>query len=104
MNVSELSLTRMPQTILISNAVGTIRNSTADRMKVIPLQSCSISIQLQTDSLRVDLLCSTVNRARQASRLPRKVKFKIEIEQVLERLARDLPDGTLTHIRENGVK
>ena len=32
------------------------------------------------------------------------MELEVEIEQMLERLARDLMDSTLAHIRENGVK
>lgn len=43
------------------------------------------------------------DRTRQASRLPRKAEFKVEIEPMLEHLARDLADSTLAHIREDDV-
>jgi|SRR6266404_4624605 len=51
-----------------------------------------------------DVLGSTVDSAREPTGLPRKMKVEVEVEQMLERLARDRADRALTDVREHRVQ
>lgn len=50
-----------------------------------------------------DALGSTVNRSRQTTGLPREVEVKIELEQVLEYISRDLADRLLRNTSEYSI-
>ena len=66
----------------------------------MPLARVStLSVSQMVDSLR-----PTVDSARKPARLPREVEAHVHVQQMLERLARELAHRALPDVREHGVQ
>ena len=92
----------MPHTSEISSAVGTIRKMIACMINVIPLSSTH---QLPNLIHRVGgALRPAVDSTREPTRLTREMELEIKVEEVLERLARDLPDRALADVCEDRIE
>ena len=51
-----------------------------------------------------DVLCTTVDRANQATGLPRQMERKVKVQKVLKCLPRDFTNNTLADSRENSIQ
>jgi len=85
----------------ISKAVGTIRNSMACSINVIPL---SPHQGKSGDSDGRSILCSAIDGTGKSTCLSGEMELEIEIEQVLESFTRDLAYGTLTDVGEHCIQ
>lgn len=81
--------------------MGTTWKTTELSKKEIPLRGHSISPA--SSSSHPHALGPTVNRAREASRLPREMEPDIEVEQVRKDVSRNAPDRVLRDVGEYGV-
>lgn len=85
----------------ISKAVGTIRNSIACSINVIPL---SPRIRGKAVTTMRSILCSAIDGTGKSTGLSGVMELEIEIEQVLESFTRDLAYGTLTDVGEHCIQ
>ena len=97
----EITPTRMPHTMDISKAVGTMRNRIACSINVMPLLAYQAE---HNDGDAQSVLCSAIDGTGESTCLPGKVKFEVQVEQVLKRFAGDLAYGTLTNVGEHGIQ
>lgn len=107
--------TSIPHTSDISSAVGTMRNTIACIINVIPLHTFISTLPSPTkdkrnrsiksgDSETQASLGASIDSAREPARLAGEVELEVEIEEVLECLPCDFADRALANACEDGVE
>lgn len=100
--------TRIPQTIVISSAVGTTWNTTELSKNEIPLyttqtssnQSLLPAIRLLRNEKELDSLCTPIDSSRQSTSLPRQMKPNIQVQQMSENVSCDSSNRSLGDVCE----